>query len=66
MSCNSCSVRFTLLKRKKMCAECNNQFCSHCAPKIQAASGRRCDRCQFLVSGNFDRYDLKQYKVSTM
>ncbi|XP_059145264.1 E3 ubiquitin-protein ligase RNF34-like [Physella acuta] len=68
MSCEMCSVNFTLFKRKKCCIECRRYFCSNCLPKPPPNSlvGRQCDKCRLLISGSFSRDDLKGWKVKYM
>ncbi|CAL1543028.1 unnamed protein product [Lymnaea stagnalis] len=68
MSCEMCSVNFTIFKRKKFCQECHRYFCSNCLPKPPANSvvGRQCSKCRLLVSGHFSREDLQTWKVKDM
>jgi hypothetical protein len=68
MSCDRCSVNFSLFKRKKCCQECHRFFCSSCLPKPQSSStvGRQCSKCRQLVSGRFSRDDLRTWKINDM
>uniref|UniRef100_A0A0B7AXL4 RING-type domain-containing protein n=2 Tax=Arion vulgaris TaxID=1028688 RepID=A0A0B7AXL4_9EUPU len=68
MSCDRCSVNFSLFKRKKCCQECHRYFCSNCLPKPQSNStfGRQCSKCRLLVSGHFSRDDLQTWKINDM
>ncbi|CAG5116942.1 unnamed protein product [Candidula unifasciata] len=68
MSCDRCSVNFSLFKRKKYCQECHRYFCSTCLPKPNSSStvGRQCSKCRLLMSGHFSRDDLLTWKVNDM
>ncbi|BFZ18301.1 hypothetical protein BsWGS_21340 [Bradybaena similaris] len=68
MSCDRCSVNFSLFKRKKYCSECHRYFCSTCLPKPNQspAVGRQCSKCRLLMSGHFSRDDLQTWKVNDM
>ncbi|KAK0058791.1 E3 ubiquitin-protein ligase rififylin [Biomphalaria pfeifferi] len=68
MSCEMCSVNFSIFKRKKFCQECRRHFCSNCLPKPPSNSilGRQCNKCKLLMSGHFSRDDLQSWKVKDM
>ncbi|XP_046548995.1 E3 ubiquitin-protein ligase RNF34-like [Haliotis rubra] len=66
MACESCATEFTIFKRKKMCRDCKRQFCSTCLPKEANKRDRQCQKCRIIVSGNFSRQILQEWKVKDM
>jgi len=46
MLCDMCSIKFTLMTRKKLCCECSNYFCSTCLPREQGSRTRTCSRSE--------------------
>lgn len=68
MICDICSVKFTLINRKKLCAECRNHFCSTCLPR---ESGKRygdrvCFRCKELNKSPPLRTELMKLRVKDL
>ncbi|XP_067668264.1 E3 ubiquitin-protein ligase RNF34-like isoform X1 [Haliotis asinina] len=66
MACESCATEFTIFKRKKMCRDCKRQFCSTCLPKEANKRDRQCEKCRIIVSGNFSRQILQEWRVKDM
>lgn len=68
MICDICSIKFTLINRKKLCAECRNYFCSTCLPR---ESGKRygdrvCFRCKELNKSPPLRTELMKLRVKDL
>ncbi|KAL5017549.1 hypothetical protein ScPMuIL_007138 [Solemya velum] len=64
MSCESCAANFTIFKRKKICGSCGRNFCSQCSLKqIESQQNRQCTKCKVLISGNFTKRDLMNWKI---
>lgn len=50
---------------QKCCDECKKLYCAACAQKVPSQTSiRRCQRCNVLVNGTFNRSDLSNYKVT--
>ncbi|KFM79609.1 E3 ubiquitin-protein ligase RNF34, partial [Stegodyphus mimosarum] len=64
MACEGCSIKFTILKRKRKCEDCGYIFCSDCVtPKSKLY---QCYRCKILtcVPLNFD--DVASLKLKDL
>ncbi|KAG8189418.1 hypothetical protein JTE90_020232 [Oedothorax gibbosus] len=61
MSCEGCSLRLTILRRKKKCDDCGFIFCSECA----SSKGRlyQCYRCKVFTCQPFDGNDVANLKL---
>ncbi|GFR08631.1 e3 ubiquitin-protein ligase RNF34 [Trichonephila clavata] len=61
MSCEGCSLRFTILKRKKKCEDCGYVFCSECA----TSKGKlyQCYRCKVLTCVPLNGCDVANLKL---
>lgn len=56
--CEECTTKFSPFKRQLLCKDCGRKFCSVC----YVQTGKQCKKCQILLSGNFSRIQLKQWK----
>ncbi|XP_064612143.1 E3 ubiquitin-protein ligase RNF34-like [Liolophura sinensis] len=65
MECEGCSIKFSLLKRKKQCGDCGRQFCSSCSVKVNRAL-RRCSKCEVILAGDFTKQDLLTLRVKDL
>ncbi|GIY71482.1 e3 ubiquitin-protein ligase rififylin [Caerostris darwini] len=61
MSCEGCSLRFTILKRKKRCEDCGFIFCSECA----SSKGKlyQCYRCKVFTCVPLNIGDVANLKL---
>ncbi|CAL1284289.1 unnamed protein product [Larinioides sclopetarius] len=61
MSCDGCSLRFTILKRKKKCEDCGYIYCSECT----TTKGRlyQCYRCKIFTHVPLNSYDVSNLKL---
>jgi len=66
MLCDMCSIKFTLMTRKKLCCECSNYFCSNCLPREQGCRTRTCSRCRVLHKSPPMRGDLMKLRVKDL
>jgi len=66
MLCDMCSIKFTLMTRKKLCCECSNYFCSTCLPREQGSRTRTCSRCRVLHKSPPLRGDLMKLRVKDL
>jgi len=66
MLCDMCSIKFTLMTRKKLCCECSNYFCSNCLPREQGCRTRTCSRCRVLHKRPPMRGDLMKLRVKDL
>ncbi|KAK3595724.1 hypothetical protein CHS0354_025347 [Potamilus streckersoni] len=66
-SCEGCSLAFTSFRKKKICKDCERDFCSSCMIQQQSYPGDlnslwQCKMCQTLISGTFTRSELMNWK----
>jgi len=66
MLCDMCSIKFSLMTRKKTCSECSNYFCSSCLPREQGCRTRTCTRCRVLHKRPPQRGDLMKLRVKDL
>ncbi|GFT66163.1 e3 ubiquitin-protein ligase rififylin [Nephila pilipes] len=61
MSCEGCSLRFTILKRKKKCEDCGFVFCSECT----TSKGKlyQCYRCKVFTCVPLNGCDVANLKL---
>jgi len=64
MICDMCSVKFTLINRKKVCCECKNYFCGSCLPR--EGGKRYCVRCRELSKVPPLRTELMKLRVKDL
>ncbi|XP_017079316.1 uncharacterized protein LOC108113278 [Drosophila eugracilis] len=56
MPCESCSVEFTVFRRKRACFDCKRYYCANCIVS------RRCQRCSVFAQRPLLRTDLLKLK----
>jgi len=68
MICDICSVKFTLMNRKKLCGDCRNYFCSTCLPRETGKryGDRICFRCKELNKNPPLRTELMKLRVKDL
>lgn len=67
LTCEGCSVKFSVWRRKKECVECRRMFCSQCLTKVLANGGGwclkdrnqvTCPRCLVILAKPPSRFAL--------
>lgn len=58
LKCEECANKFSLSRKRLSCKDCERNFCSLCS----MPSKRQCKKCHILLSGNFTRSQLLQWK----
>lgn len=58
LKCEECTSKFSQIRKQLPCKDCERKFCSVC----YNSALRQCKKCQILLSGNFTRPQLKQWK----
>ncbi|KAK3083704.1 hypothetical protein FSP39_001749 [Pinctada imbricata] len=71
MLCEGCNSSFNILRRKKRCRECDRYFCGECIVNrpdhsLNNRGKKSCQKCLLLISGNFSRQDLQDWKVKDL
>ncbi|GLG96323.1 E3 ubiquitin-protein ligase rififylin [Gryllus bimaculatus] len=78
MSCEGCSQKFTVFKRKKLCNICLRYFCTHCLTPQLGPNGNNsvlarltdrrhiCATCMVLTARPLCRLQLKRLKVKDL
>ncbi|XP_023343870.1 E3 ubiquitin-protein ligase RNF34 [Eurytemora carolleeae] len=66
MLCDMCQARLNFIKRKKVCSECCNCFCSTCLPSENGKSTRTCARCKVLERKPGERTELMKLRVKDL
>ncbi|XP_022118623.2 E3 ubiquitin-protein ligase rififylin [Pieris rapae] len=60
MPCESCSVQFSVFKRKRLCSECERYYCSGC---LRRGGGTMCAPCRVLSTRPLFRQTIAHLKV---
>lgn len=63
MTCESCGVRFSFLKKKKRCRECQKDFCSACLMREAGPRHLLCQTCRILTAVPLDHSELMKLRV---
>ncbi|XP_045172014.2 E3 ubiquitin-protein ligase RNF34-like [Mercenaria mercenaria] len=58
LKCEECTSKFSQFRKQLPCKDCGRTFCSVCFVPAR----KQCKKCQMLLSGNFTRPQLKQWK----
>ncbi|KAL3857861.1 hypothetical protein ACJMK2_012491 [Sinanodonta woodiana] len=69
--CEGCPQVFSALNKKKICKDCERNFCSNCVLQQQLNPGDltglwQCKMCQTLISGTFTRSELTSWKIKDL
>ncbi|KAJ6644013.1 E3 ubiquitin-protein ligase rififylin [Pseudolycoriella hygida] len=60
MPCESCSIQFTVFRRKRSCTECRRLYCNQCL--IKRKDKILCDRCVVFTTRPISKIDLLKLK----
>lgn len=61
MSCEGCSIKFTILRRKRKCEDCGYIFCAECA--TSKSKLYQCYRCKILTCVPLNCNDVASLKL---
>lgn len=64
-NCDQCSVKFSLLKRRRTCANCHLVFCSSCI-KTGIGGTRKCNKCIVLSQWPLDISEVGALRVKDL
>ncbi|GFG32107.1 hypothetical protein Cfor_06877 [Coptotermes formosanus] len=77
MTCQGCSVKFTVFKRRRQCSVCQRYYCTHCLPLGESGSPAsvlarftdkklKCSKCEVLSARPLCRSQLQQLRVKDL
>ncbi|PNF39097.1 hypothetical protein B7P43_G04140 [Cryptotermes secundus] len=80
MTCDGCSIKFTVFKRRRQCSICQRYYCSCCLPFGQNSSSKgvtsmftrftdkkiKCSKCEVLTARPLCRSQLRELRVKDL